>query len=100
MKKAPSILAIPMVLSMLLILAGCKSGESASNSAAKPVLSGNSNQAGPKADSNANSSNSVAAPPAAKPTEPAQLLGTYESREVHDKGVVTLITNLKTRWMF
>jgi len=89
-----------MVLSMLLILAGCKSGESASNSTAKPVLSGNSNQAGQKADSNASGSNPGAATPAVKPTEPAQLLGTYESREVHDNGVVTLITNLKTRWMF
>lgn len=99
MKRARSILSTLLVLSMLL-LAGCKAGETASNTAAKPAPADNSNQAAASADRNTNSSKQGDASTAAKPAGPAQLIGTYESREVHDQGVVTLISQLKTLWMF
>lgn len=83
----------------MLVLAACNAKEPASNSAAKPAAAENSNQAAPSADRNSNSSKPVEAS-AAKPSGPAQLIGTYESREVHDKGVVTLISQLKTSWLF
>ena len=35
-----------------------------------------------------------------KPSGPPALLGIYESREVQDKGVVTLMSQLKTLWRF
>lgn len=99
MKRARSILSVLLVSSMLL-LAGCKAGETASNTAAKPAPADNSNQAAASADRNANSSKQGDASATAKPAEPAQLIGTYESREVHDQGVVTLISQLKTLWFF
>jgi hypothetical protein len=99
MKRARSILSILLVLPMLL-LAGCKTGEAPSNTAAKPAPADNSNQAASSAGRNTNSSKEGDASTAAKPAGPAQLIGTYESREVHDQGVVTLITQLKTLWMF
>ncbi len=99
MKTARSILSILLVLSMLL-LAGCKAGGTASNTTAKPASADNSNQAAASADRNTNSSKQGEAPATAKPAEPAQLIGTYESREVQDQGVVTVISQLKTLWMF
>lgn len=98
MKRARSILSILPVLSMLL-LAGCKAGET-SNTAAKPARSDNSNQAPASADRNTNTPTQGDAAATAKPSEPAQLIGTYESREVHAEGVVTVISQLKTFWMF
>lgn len=99
MKRARSILSILLVLSMLL-LAGCNAGETASNTPAKPAPADNSNQAAANADRNTNSSKQGDTPATAKPSEPGQLIGTYESREVQDQGVVTLISQLKTLWMF
>lgn len=82
----------------LLPLAACNNGSTSSNSA-NTAATANSNQPAPSATGNTNSSNPADAA-AAKTTEPARLIGTYESREVHDQGVVTLITQLKTRWKF
>lgn len=80
------------VLSTLL-LSACSAGQTASPSTEKPVTAANSNQ--PTSPADANSSNRADAP-----AEVKQLLGTYESREVHDQGVVTLMSQLKTVWMF
>ena len=81
-----------------LVLAACNAGETA-NSAAKPASAANSNPAASSAG-NGNSSKPVDTPDAAKPAEPAQLIGTYESREVHAEGVVTMMSQLKTLWVF
>ena len=95
MKRAHSISLV-----LMLLLAACKAEQPASNSALNPAAPANSNQPAESADGNANSSKPVESPAAVKPTGPAQLLGTYESREVHDQGVVTLISQLKTSWLF
>ena len=88
-----------LLLLPILLIAGCRGGESSSNSAATPAASANSNQA-PSANNNATSSNPGGAPASATSNGPAQLLGMYESREVHNQGVVTMITQLKTSWIF
>lgn len=85
------------VLSTLL-LSACSAGQSASDSARKPTSAANSNQASSPADANASKAGD--APAVVKPAEPTQPIGTYESREVHDQGVVTLMSQLKTVWMF
>lgn len=95
MKRTPSILSILLVVLMLLLI-GCKAGENAPDTATKPAAAGNSNTAG--TDNNTTASKQGDAPPS--PAGPAQLIGTYEAREVHDRGVVTLISQLKTLWMF
>ena len=84
----------------MLLLGACSAGESASNSAAKSGAAANSNQTASSADRNTNTSKQGDAATPAKPNEPAQLIGTYESREVHDQGVVTMISQLKTLWNF
>jgi hypothetical protein len=90
-----------LLVSLLLMLVGCKSGEPASNAAAKPAPADNSNQAISSAGGNTNASTSGDANANAKaPAGPVQLLGTFESREVVDQGVVTLMTQLRTLWMF
>jgi hypothetical protein len=95
MKRAHSTLSIVLGLSMLL-LAGCKAGETASNSAAKPAPADNSNKSAAIADRNTNSSKLGDASANAKPGAPPQLIGTYEAREIQDKGVVTLMSQIKT----
>jgi len=85
-----------ILISSMLLFAACSGGETSSNSAAKPASASNSS---PPASSNANSSKPSEATATATPAEP-QLIGTYESREVQDKGVVTVMSQLKTLWMF
>lgn len=99
MKSPRSILSILVAMSMLL-LAGCKAAEPASNTAVKPSPADNSNKDAASTERNANSSKQSELSAAAKPAGPAQLIGTYESREVHSEGVVTLISQLKTLWVF
>jgi hypothetical protein len=89
-----------LLVSLLSLLVGCKSGEPASNAAAKSAPADNSNQAMSSAGGKTNASSQGNANASAKASEPAQLLGTFESREVLDQGVVTLITQLRTLWMF
>lgn len=104
---------IPPVLfvSALLMMAGCKAREAASNNAPPPASSNassnagsanNSGQAAPTTNANrsANPGNEAGAAANAKANAPAQLLGTYESREVQSEGVVTVMSQLKTLWMF
>ena len=91
----------------VLLLAGCTTREAASNNTATPApaapnTTNNANQSAETTNANrtANAGKEAAASATAKPTGPAQLLGTYESREVRDQGVVTLMSQLKTLWMF
>lgn len=93
-------IAAAIVLALLtFLLAGCKG---------KEIASSNSNSAGPTpspAPAPAANTNSPVAPggqSTSKPsvTEPPQLLGTYEAREVENKGVVTMISRIKTLFVF
>lgn len=107
MKRAHSISLI-ILFAELLIPAGCKTREASSNTpagnsaAARSSPTTNVNQLPQTSDANRSASPGKEAETAAnaKPSGPAQLLGTYESREVQDQGVITLITQLKTLWMF
>lgn len=94
MKTLPFI----VLLMPILLVAGCSGGGSTSNNTAAPAAAGNSNR--PVSGTNGHSNSSTPGSAAAGSTGPAQLIGTYESREVHDQGVVTLITQLKTSWIF
>ena len=96
-----------LLVSAILLLAGCKAREAASNNPATPAPAAsntpnNANQSAETANANrnANTGKESDASATVKPVGPAQLLGTYESREVRDQGVVTMISQLKTLWMF
>jgi hypothetical protein len=94
----------------VVLLTGCKAREAANNNAAKPnpavsstpSSAGNSNQPVQTASSNDNSNASKGpdAPEKGKDTTPPALVGTYESREVQKEGVVTLISQLQTSFVF
>jgi len=96
-----------LLVSAVLLLAGCKAPEAASNNKATPPPSApnttsNANPSAETANANRNSNPGKEADASATvtPVGPPQLLGTYESREVRDQGVVTLMSQLKTLWMF
>lgn len=96
MKRTLVALAIGLA-SLTFWLAGCKGKETAvSNSA------GSSPSQSPAAAANTNSPGSSGAQPTATPSapEPPKLLGTYEAREVENKGVVTMISKIKTLFVF
>jgi hypothetical protein len=111
MKKISNTLIL-LIVGSIILQAGCKSGETSSNLANKPAsqpstANSNANQSQPESTASATSAAKPAtagAPPAGpaepKPAGKAELLGTYESREVQDKGVVTLISQLRTLWLF
>ncbi len=99
MKRTPYAPSILLGL-LMLTLFGCNAKEPASNTATKTSKVDNSNTADASADRNTNSSTQANSPSTTAPAGAPKLLGTYESREVHDQGVVTLITQLKTLWMF
>ena len=96
-----------LLVSAVLLLAGCKAREAASNNPATPApaatnTTSNANQSAetPNANRHSNPGKEAGASATVKPVGPPQLLGTYESREVRDQGVVTLMSQLKTLWMF
>ena len=96
-----------LLVSAVLLLAGCQAREAASNNPATPTsaaanITSNANQSAETGNANRNSNprKEADASATAKPVGPPQLLGTYESREVRDQGVVTLMSQLKTLWMF
>jgi hypothetical protein len=107
MKKLSTISTL-FIIAFFIFEAGCRSGETASgNSAKKPsaassTASSNANQpaAPPTASTPPAASGASAGPTDTKPGGKAELVGTYESREVHDKGVITVISQLRTLWMF
>ncbi len=81
-----------ILISLLFLFGGCKARDAATGNSAttSPSVTANAN-------SPANSNQAAETPPA---SEPAKLIGTYEAREVEDKGVVTLITQIKTAFVF
>ncbi len=96
-----------LLVSAVLLLASCKAREAASNNPATPApaapnTTSNANQSAETANANRNSNlgKEADASTTVKPVGPPQLVGTYESREVRDQGVVTLMSQLKTLWMF
>jgi hypothetical protein len=96
-----------LIVSAVLLLAGCKAREAASNNTATPApaatnTTSNANQSAetPNANRHSNPGKEADSSATVKPAGPPQLLGTYESREVRDQGVVTLMSQLKTLWMF
>jgi hypothetical protein len=106
MKRKQFIWSI-VVTSLLFLLYGCKAKEQAAANAAKPApapsaTSSNSTETPnpptlPAATAtNANTSKEPPGSSKEAPREPPQLIGTYEAREVEDKGVVTLISQIKT----
>lgn len=109
MKSVQSTSSILLALSIIL-LAGCKSVETPSNSAANSAQvtssnsrsADNSNQSAQTASANrdGNPSKEGRASANAKPNSPPQLIGAYESREVQSEGVVTLMSKLKTLFRF
>ena len=103
MKKLSNILVL-FIIVVFGSLTGCKSGQTASSNPANkaaaetPAASTNANK--PQSDSSTAATAAAAPKEVPKPVEKAELRGTYESREVHDKGVVTVISQLKTLWHF
>ena len=103
-------LTLSVVLTLFIfLLNGCRASETTSNSGAGANRStvantnakDNSNQSVPAAGANRNAGETGSTPSDsanAKPT--SQLIGSYESREVHSQGVVTVISKLKTIWRF
>lgn len=63
---------------------------------------GSSPDPSPASAANANSPVTAEAKPTTTPSapEPPKLLGTYEAREVENKGVVTMISQIKTLFVF
>lgn len=96
MKRTIAALAIGLGL-LTFLLAGCKGRETASSNSA-----GSSAGQSPVPAANANSPLTSGGQSATTPsvTEPAKLLGTYEAREVENKGVVTMISQIKTLFVF
>ncbi|MEK6324820.1 MAG: hypothetical protein AABN33_24520 [Acidobacteriota bacterium] len=94
----------------MFLLTGCKAKETASNTAAKSTPSAVSNASStdnsnqpvqpPDANRNADVTKKSETSDSAKTKASPQLLGTYESREVQNEGVVTVISELKTIWVF
>ena len=103
MMKRAQIVSI-VAASLFFLLYGCKAREQTSANAAKaaPATSATSSNSTEKpnppsaATSNANTSKESDPSSREAPKETPQLIGTYEAREVEDKGVVTLISQIKT----
>jgi hypothetical protein len=107
MKKISTI-SLLFIIASLFSQVACKAGETAStNPSNKPapaptpaVSNSNQPEPAPTADAKAAPSGAPVGPADPKPSGKGELLGTYESREVQDKGVVTVISQLRTLWMF
>lgn len=97
--------SLVLLVSTMLFLVGCKGRESASNTAAQPAAAAasnaspadNSNRLPQTASANRNANTSKGTDtPAPVNASPPQLVGTYQAREIQDKGVVTLVSKIKT----
>jgi len=100
--KIVEIGASVLIVSLMLAAGGCKAKDTTSANTAKPPAASYENEAKPTppsppaaATSNANNSKEIA-PSSTDTSKTPQLIGTYEAREVDDKGVVTLISQIKT----
>jgi hypothetical protein len=108
MKRTPFTWLL-VVVSVTLLSIACKGGETSSGGAANSALSGsssngnasNSNRATPPQAGNDNAAPGPAVSSTEKKAdESPELVGTYEAREILDKGVVTLVSKIKTTWWF
>ena len=105
MKRTLSSLPILLVV-LTFVLPGCKTREPASNTTAQPsssVLSNanrseNSNRSSEPEDTNRNAgaAKKTETPATTKSEPSSQLVGTYEAREIQDKGIVTLVSKVRT----
>jgi len=96
MTKTRKIILI-FTIAVTSIVWGCKSGGGASSSNASSSTTANKNQTPAVAQTNSNSSSGSATEQTTKPSEPAQLIGTYQAREIQEKGgVITLMSKIKT----
>ena len=101
--KKTSLLSIATVVALILLPGACRKKETVSNTTPQPApaasVTQNSNQpAKPTDQSNANSAKASSASPATD--NQAQLLGEYEMREIQDRGVVTMVSAIKTKIFF
>src|SRR5262245_60032002 len=86
------------------MIAGCRTNPPTANTTAQasPSSSGNSNGAqnsnvtAQPVDANRNAVAAKSDAGANKKNPPAQPLGTYEAREIRDKGIVTLVSKVRT----
>lgn len=109
MKKAHLATSI-VLLSLPALLVGCKAKQTPSGNTASesPAISanknspGNSSDSGPQADTNSNARSPKEAADSSTPqkNDPPKLIGSYEAREVDAKGVITLMTEAKTTFLF
>jgi hypothetical protein len=88
---------------LVLLLSACKSKDSGSVNAAKPAMTStneNSDKTSSESQPSTAATNTNASkspdPSAESRKEPPQLIGTYAAIEVEDKGVVTMISQIKT----
>lgn len=108
--KSAHVTLLIIICMFVFFLSGCKARETASNTAASATPSpstnanttDNSNQAVQTGGSNRNAgpTSQSSGSDSAKAKATPQLIGTYESREVHSGGVVTVISKLRTTWLF
>jgi hypothetical protein len=101
--KKTSFLSIATIFALIVLPGACRKKETVSNTTPQPTpsrsVTQNSNQpVKPIDQSNANS----AKPSGASPTTDNQalLLGEYEMREIQDRGVVTMVSAIKTKIFF
>jgi hypothetical protein len=107
MKNKHIVLSIGLI-SLLSLSIGCKAKSPAANTGASPAASAttntssNSNRPSDASSSaaNANHDKAGATPAPEQTTGPPKLIGTYEAREVEDKGVVTMLSQIKTVIVF
>jgi hypothetical protein len=109
MKSAHVTLSILLAV-LVFLFTGCKAKDTASNTAARSAPAAASNTSAtdnsnrslppPAANRNSGAARQSGADVSSKAGASPQLIGTYESREVQDKGVVTLISQLRTLLVF
>jgi len=107
--KSTRVLLLIVLAPLLFLLNGCRASQTTSNSGVgatrSPVsnanANNNSNQSVQVAGSNRNAGETSSTPSeSANAKATSKLIGSYESREVHKQGVVTMMSKLRTIWRF
>jgi len=101
--KKTSLVSIATIFALMLLAGACRKKETVSNATPQPApaatVTQNSNQpAKPTDQGNANSAKSSGASPTSD--SQAELIGEYEMREIQDRGVVTMVSAIKTKLFF
>ena len=101
--KKHRLLAIAIVFALILLPGACRKKETVSNTTPQtaPAASVTQNSNQPQKPNDQVDANS-AKPSATSPTpdNQSQLLGEYEMREIQDRGVVTMVSAIKTKIFF